>query len=200
MTVRDLKFSQSAENNKDAILKQMRDLFSGRARILEIASGTGQHAVHIASALPNLSWTPSDLSLEVMDLLPRLENANLDNIEVPIALDIAHWPNLRPKFDGVFSANCIHIAPEFLLKSYVEGCAKSLKSGGKMMLYGPFKYAGEYTTPSNAEFNMWLAEMHPGAGIRDFETVCDLAAENGLLFREDRPMPANNQFLVFEKA
>ncbi|MFD0917497.1 DUF938 domain-containing protein [Pseudahrensia aquimaris] len=194
-----LRVSGSAENNKAIILEQLRMHLPASARVLEIASGTGQHAVHFAANMPDVTWQPSDVSLEGMDLLPRLAQAGLPNIAQPILLDIAHWPNLRPKFDAVFSANCLHIVPEDLLAPYVEGCGKSLKAGGKMMLYGPYKYGGAFTTPSNEQFNDFLGETYPGGGIRDFERVRDLARANGMELEADVAMPANNQFLIFAK-
>ena len=135
-----------------------------------------------------------------MGLVERLEQEAPDNVLPPIIVDITHWPTLRPKYDAVFSANCIHIAPETLLEPYVAGAAKSLKPGGLLLLYGPFKYGGEFTTPSNAQFNEWLGANYPGGGIRDFDVVNGLAEQNGLKFVSDTPMPANNQFLVWCKA
>ena len=113
--------------------------------------------------------------------------------------DIDHWPNLRPKYDAVFSANCLHIVGEEKLLPYVNGASGSLKVGGKMLLYGPFKYGGEFTTPSNAEFDRFLRQNHPGSGIRDFEQINMLAEQAGLEFVQDIAMPANNQFLIWQK-
>ncbi len=194
-----LQFSQAAENNKDVILEQLQRVLPKDARVLEVASGTGQHATHFASAMTNLLWQPSDRDLGVMDLSQRLESEAPKNVLPPIVLDIAHWPNLGPKFDAVYSANCIHIAPAELLPAYVEGVARSLKLNGTMLLYGPFRYDGAFTTKSNSDFNDFLESTYPSGGIRDFKTVDALASENGLTFVSDTPMPANNQFLVWRK-
>ena len=192
-------FSRSAEANKDVILQQLQTVLTPSARVLEIASGTGQHALYFAHHLHGVEWQPSDRDLNEYQLADTIQNAGLKALQQPIVLDVLHWPNLRPKFDAVYSANCIHVMPEGNLKPYVEGAAKSLKQDGCLLLYGPFKYGGEFTTESNGDFNQWLREQYEGAGIRDFETVDQLAKDNGLTFESDTPMPANNQFLVWRK-
>lgn len=196
----DLQFSKSADANKGVILEQLRNALQPLARVLEIASGTGQHAVYFASSLPGVTWQPSDVDLDAMDLQRRLDAEAPENVLPLVALNIAHWPTLRPKYDAVFSANCLHIIPNSLVAPYVAGAAKSLKPGGQMLLYGPFKYGGAFTTPSNAQFNGFLENTYSGGGIRDFEAIDGLANENGMTFVSDTPMPANNQFLVWRKA
>lgn len=192
-------FSKSADANKDVILEQLQSVLKPHARVLEIASGTGQHALHFAEHLEHVEWQPTDRDLNTYELAYTVQNAGLKNVAQPIVLDVLHWPNLRPKFDAVYSANCIHVMPPENLKPYVEGAAKSLKQDGVLLLYGPFKYDGKYTTESNENFSNFLAETYPGGGIRDFETVDQLAKDNGLTFESDTPMPANNQFLVWRK-
>ncbi|MEM8750794.1 MAG: DUF938 domain-containing protein [Pseudomonadota bacterium] len=192
-------FSKSADKNKEVIAEQLALVLKPGQRVLEIASGTGQHAVHFSDVLPQITWQPSDVDLDAYGLSDTLSRVTRPNLLAPIVLDVCHWPNLRPKFDAVYSANCIHVMPPANLLPYVEGAARSLRAGGLMMLYGPFKYGGAFTTPSNAQFSNWLAETYPGAGIRDFETVDALARDNGLSFVSDTPMPANNQFLVWRK-
>mgnify|MGYP000698787445 FL=1 len=104
----ELQFSKSADTNKDVILEQLRNVLSPRARVLEIASGTGQHAVHFASGLPGVTWQPSDVDLEAMDLQHRLDAGARENVLPPIALNIAHWPTLRPRYDAVYFAHRRH--------------------------------------------------------------------------------------------
>jgi len=191
-------FSKSADTNKNVILEQLQKVLSPNARVLEIASGTAQHALHFSSQMPNINWQPSDRDLVEYQLAETCKDTGIENLLEPLVLDVTHWPNLRPKYDAVYSANCIHVMPEENLKLYVEGAAKSLKQNGGMLLYGPFKYGGDFTTQSNADFNQWLAERY-GGGIRDFETVDQLAKDNGLSFESDTAMPANNQFLVWRK-
>ncbi len=191
--------SKAAEANKGVILDRLQTVLKPGARVLEIASGSGQHALHFAHHLENVEWQSSDRDLNEYRLIDTIRSADLKNLVAPIVLDILHWPNLRPKFDAVFSANCLHVMPEKNLKPYVEGAAKNLTQDGCLLLYGPFKYDGEFTTESNAEFSKFLTETYEDAGIRDFETVDQLAKDNGLTFESDTPMPANNQFLVWRK-
>jgi cyclopropane fatty-acyl-phospholipid synthase-like methyltransferase len=195
----DLPSSPSASRNRDPILAQLRKVLKPDARVLEIASGTGEHAVYFANAMPSLAWQPTDLDLDAMGLRARLEREGPGNVAEPFALNIAHWPNLRPKFDAVISINCIHIAPEELLSTYVAGAVGSLKRRGMMILYGPFKYGGAVDTKSNEDFDRFLQETYSGGGIRDFEHVDGLAVEQGMVFEKDIAMPANNRFLVWRK-
>jgi len=196
----DLPFSTAADNNKEVIAEQLARHLTSAARVLEIASGTGQHAEFFTTAMPHLVWQPSDVNVDETGLKARVTAARIPTLLEPIVLDIDHWPNMRPAYDVVYSANCIHIIPPRLLPKYVAGAARSLKSGGSMMLYGPFKYGGAFTTESNARFNDWLAERYDGAGIRDFEHIDELARLNGLVFESDEAMPANNQFIIWKKS
>ncbi|MDD9908734.1 MAG: DUF938 domain-containing protein [Ahrensia sp.] len=193
-------FSKAADKNKDAILERLRGRLAPGAEVLEIASGTGQHALHFASSMPDVIWQPSDCDLDVYGLRHRLEIRASANLHMPIILDVARWPSFDRDYDAVYSANCIHVMPLANLAPYVEGAARSLKSGGMMMLYGPFKYDGAFTTQSNAEFDAFLRGSYDGGGIRDFEAVDELAQTSGLALLEDVDMPANNQFIIWQKA
>ena len=192
-------FSKSADRNKKVILEQLRLVLTGGQRVLEIASGTGLHSEYFTNRWPEIVWQPTDQDLETYRLKEHLDGIERDNLCKPFVLDIHHWPNLRPKYDAVFSANCIHIAGLDLLKPYVEGAASSLKPGGLMILYGPFRYSGQFTTESNAQFDEYLKAQNPVSGIRDFEAVDDFARECGMTLQQDVPMPANNQFIVWKK-
>ena len=192
-------FSQAADNNKDVVAAQIAKNLPAPARLLEIASGTGQHADHMTKTIPHVTWQPTDREFESYGLIERLNALERDNLLEPFILDIAHWPNLRPKYDAVYSANCLHVIPDGLVEAYVSGAGKSLRRGGLMLLYGPFRYDGEFTTQSNADFDRWLRERYGSGGIRDFEYIAELASSAGLRFVSDTPMPANNQFLVFRK-
>lgn len=193
------RISKAAEANKGPILQQLQRLLPDGARVLEVASGTGQHAVHFAQSLPGITWQPSDIGFDESDLPARLADAALANIAPPIILDIAHWPSLRPRFDAVFSANCLHIVGERFLERYVAGCAKSLKQQGLILLYGPWRYGGRYTTESNRDFDLFLKETYPGAGICDVDDLQSAAGEHGFRLVEDIAMPANNQLLVLKR-
>lgn len=168
--------------------------------LLEVAGGTGQHAVYFAEAFPHLVWQSSDIPAALPSLEPRITQSDLLNLPEPIALDVdAGWP-AQEKFDAIFSANSLHIMAAESVANFFPGAAACLSSGGTLLVYGPFKYNGEFTTESNAHFDLWLKDRNPVSGIRDFEWVNELASAEGLTFVEDNPMPANNQLLVWKKS
>jgi len=190
-------FSESCERNKEPILAALRETFDRPGEVLEIGSGTGQHAVYFAAALPYLQWQPSDLRANHGGILAWLEQARLPNLLPPLELDVTgDWPG--GSFDYVFSANTLHIMgwPEVI--RFFAGVSKTLKSGGRLAVYGPFNYGGGYTSESNARFDEWLKVRDSRSGIRDFEEVDELAQGAGLHLLMDRAMPANNRILVWE--
>jgi cyclopropane fatty-acyl-phospholipid synthase-like methyltransferase len=192
-------FSPAAENNKTPILHVLKDWLKPGASVLEIGSGSGQHAIHFSQALPNVQWQPSDRP-EVQSLLQsNTQQYGSSNLLAPITLDLAapNWPESR--VDAVYSANVLHIVSADLGETMIKGAAHCLKAGGWLILYGPFRYGGSFTTPSNAEFDDWLRARDPNSGIRDFEWLDELAQAGDLILQEDRSMPANNQCLVFQK-
>ena len=192
-------FSQAAENNKTSILDVLRDWLKPDACVLEIGSGSGQHAIHFSQALPSVRWQPSDRS-EVQSLLQsNTQVYGSSNLLAPITLDLSlpQWPNTQ--IDAVYSANVLHIVSTDLGETMVKGAAQCLQMGGFLILYGPFRYQGSLTMPSNADFDAWLRARDPNSGIRDFEWVDELARAGDLVLQEDRSMPANNQCLVFQK-
>ena len=194
------EFSQAADNNKDAILAVLAEWLPHQTKLLEIGSGSGQHAIHLAATLNHVLWQPSDLA----NVLPRLRSNIADygtaNIATPITLDLAAqtWPT--ETYHCVYSANVMHIVSSELGENLVRGAAKVLTADGLLALYGPFKYEGDFTTPSNANFDEWLKDRNAQSGIRDFEWVDDLAKRSGLRLMADRRMPANNQMLIFKVA
>ena len=198
-------FSRSADNNKDHILEQLRACLKPGAAVLEIASGTGQHGLHFSHAMPEITWQCSDLDLDTFSLANTLAQNIRANLPPPLSLDIGNWPDLPQTYDAIYSANCIHIVGEELLTPYVAGAAASLNPGGLMLLYGPYKYGGEFTTPSNADFDQFLRNTYPGVegggsgGIKDFERLDAMAQARGLQLVRDIAMPANNQFLIWRK-
>ena len=191
-------FSQASENNKAPILAELTRLFSHNSRILEIGSGTGQHAVHFASAMPHLEWQTSDRKINLEGIRLWIEDARLSNIGYPIELDVNQqkWPT---RFDGVFSANTAHIMPWISVVVMITRIGDLLPRGGTFVLYGPFKYKGHYTTESNERFDEWLKSQARHQGIRDFESVVEVASSVGLQLQQDISMPANNQLLVWKK-
>lgn len=199
MTAESLPFSQSCENNKDYILGLLQQEFADRHRVLEIASGTGQHACHFAANMPWLQWQPTELADTLPLLQPRCSRYPGGNLLPPMALDVRDsvWPVAIP--DALFSANSLHIMAFSAVEQLFAGLGR--QAGGDVLLavYGPFNYGGQYTSASNASFDQWLARQNPDSAIRDFEEVNRLAASAGFALRSDHPMPANNRLLVWHK-
>ncbi len=191
-------FSESCERNREPILAILREVFSQPARILEIGSGTGQHAVHFGKAMPHVIWQTSDLASNHPGIRAWIEDAALSNVLAPIELDVdGPWP--EQTFDGVFTANTLHIVSWGLAQKLVAGVARLLDKRGLLAVYGPFNYGGQFTSDSNARFDEWLKNRDPLSGIRDFEAAVKCAEINGLHLQADHAMPANNRLLVFMK-
>lgn len=195
-----LPFSPAADNNKDPILRILCHAFSDVNHVLEIGSGTGQHAAFLGQHLPHLTWQPSDLPVHLDAIRARLATDGADNVRDPVAIDVAEtkWP--VGSVDGIFSANVIHIIGWPLVVSMFDGIGSVLKMGGTLCFYGPFKYGGQYTSDSNEQFDGWLKDRDSRSGIRDFEAVNELALANGLALAQDHAMPANNQLIVWRSA
>ncbi len=193
-------YSQACENNKAFILRVIENFFNPGEQILEIGSNTGQHVIFFAEQLNQTWWLPSDTEESMDTLLAGLEDVQLTNLGEPLVLNVqqAMWP--VTSIDGIFSANCLHIMSFEAVQNFFSGAGKALKAGGKLCIYGPFKYDGEYTSLSNAKFDEWLKQRDSNSGIRDFEAVNLLARHAGLELIEDNLLPANNQLLVWEKS
>jgi cyclopropane fatty-acyl-phospholipid synthase-like methyltransferase len=191
-------FSQACENNKRFILDKIRTEFAPGSLVLEIGSLTAQHVLYFAESLPDLNWQPSDTPTNLATVQAGLAGSALPNIAPPLPLDVADVPWPIGKVDGIFTANTLHIMSPAHVEIFFHGVKRVLKAGGKLCVYGPFKYDGEFTTPSNARFDVWLKERDPLSGVRDFEQVDGWAQAAGLQLRADHPMPANNQLLVWE--
>lgn len=199
-------FAPACERNRDAILAVLREHFGACTHVLEIGCGTGQHAVHFAAAMPWLLWQCSDVADNLPGIRLWLDEAGLANTPAPIALDVrGDWPvhagdgapfDAAP-FDGVFSANTLHIMGWPEVEAFFAGAARVLASGGVLAVYGPFNYGGTYTSDSNREFDAWLKTRDPRSGIRDFEAVDTLAQGAGMTLVADIAMPANNRTLVW---
>ena len=194
-----LPFSQACENNKPFILEVLRELFADRQAVLEIASGTGQHACHFAANMPWLQWQPTELADNLPLLQPRCARYEGDNLAAPVALDVRDrpWPVTVP--DALFSANSLHIMPFSAVQSLFAALGEHAGHDVVLAVYGPFNYGGRYTSESNARFDQWLAQQHPDSAIRDFEAVDGLAAAAGFALQGDYPMPANNRLLAWRK-
>ncbi len=194
-----LPFSAACERNKAPILAVLRAALGGCRTVLEIGSGTGQHAVHFAASLEQLRWQPTELAEYLAPLQARLAAEAPANCAAPLALDVrsTRWPVDRT--DAIFSANTLHIMSWAAVADLFAGVGRILAPHGRLCIYGPFRYAGEYTAPSNAAFDQSLRQRDPASGIRDFEAVATLASEQGLELLADHPMPANNQLLIWSR-
>ena len=192
-------FAPACERNRDPILAVLRTHFADRRRVLEVGSGTGQHAVHFAAALPWLAWQCSDVDANLPGIRLWIDDAALPNTPPPLALDVTGtWPAQR--FDAVFSANTLHIIGWPEVEAFFAGVDRVLDDDGVLVVYGPFNYEGDYTSASNREFDVWLKARDPRSGLRDFEAIDALARGIGLHLVEDVPMPANNRCLVWVRA
>jgi cyclopropane fatty-acyl-phospholipid synthase-like methyltransferase len=189
----------AAERNKNPILEVIRDEFQDCKSILEIGSGTGQHAVFFASQMPWLSWQTSDLSENHDGINARLKDANLDNVIVPLALDVKEPLPTNEKFDAVYSANTAHIMGIAEVECMFGIVGQCLVDGGKFCLYGPFNQNGNFTSDSNQAFDANLKLQNPAMGIRDLEVLDGFADANGLHRTNLYAMPANNMIAVWIK-
>ena len=189
----------ACERNREPILSVIKPLFSNCRAVLEIGSGTGQHAVYFAEHMPHLVWYPSDCEEYHRGIAMWVEDTSLDNIRMPLELDVSqeHWPEVE--VDAVFTANTLHIMGWEYVKDFFYGVGKLLLKGGLLTVYGPVNYNNEYTSSSNAQFDTWLKNRDPLSGIRNFEDLDELARQAGLEFKEDFAMPANNRMLCWAK-
>ena len=192
-------FAPSCERNQGPILEVLLRHFADTRRVLEIGSGTGQHAVHFAAAMPWLSWQAGDRADNLPGIALWRDDAGLPNTPPAIELDVdGPWPDAT--FDAVFTANSLHIMGWAQVQAFFAGIAAVLEDGGLLVVYGPFNYGGEFTSDSNRAFEQWLKDRNPASGIRDFEAVDALACGIGLLRVEDNAMPANNRCLVWRRS
>ncbi|MDX1756407.1 MAG: DUF938 domain-containing protein [Marinobacter sp.] len=195
----DKPFSQACENNKRPILAQLQRLLPEQGLVLEIGTGTGQHAVFFAEALPSLTWQPSDQPGAEDYCQPWLAAAKRDNIRPPLPLDVSApvWPLTTA--DAVYSANTAHIMSWPEVQAMFRGIARLLPRGAVFCLYGPFNYHGEYTSDSNRAFDHYLKNQKPSMGLRDIDDLATLADDVGMELEEDIGMPANNRLLVWRR-
>jgi cyclopropane fatty-acyl-phospholipid synthase-like methyltransferase len=191
--------SPASDRNRDPILAVLRRHFSAAHTVLEIGSGTGQHAVHFARALPASIWQCSDRAPYLPGIRQWLDEAQLPNTPPPLELDVAVGPWPGAKFDAVFSANTLHIMGWEEVEAFFGGLEAVLAEPAMLAVYGPFNYNGRFTSDSNREFDASLRARDPRMGIRDFEAVDRLAAPIGLRLVEDAAMPANNRCLVWRR-
>lgn len=192
-------FASSSEENKAVILQTIQSLLSDKNSVLEIASGTGQHAVYFAKNLPHLQWQTSDLIESHVGIQQWLAEAKLENVLPPIALNVStdSWP--KQTYDAVFSANSFHIMNQQNVEDLFSQISSILNPTGLVIIYGPFNYNGAFTSESNQRFDLWLKGNNPESGIKDFEWCNQLASRAGLQLIHDFEMPQNNRILCWQK-
>ncbi|MFN3899190.1 MAG: DUF938 domain-containing protein [Alishewanella aestuarii] len=195
----DLPYSQACENNKSPILSVLNQAFANCQQVLEIGSGTGQHAVYFASQLAHLSWQSSDQHCNLPALAERIRRAALANLPLPLALDISDDSAPAQRFDGIFTANTLHIISWPLVKRLFRRLDEFAAQEATLCIYGPFNYQGEFTSASNQAFDASLKSRDPAMGIRHCEDILQLAAAQGFLLQQDIAMPANNRLLWFKR-
>ena len=192
-------YSEACDRNKTPILKVIRSLLENRKEVLEIGSGTGQHAVYFAQQMPHLVWYTSDRAMNHAAINDWIESAALANVRPPQLLDVAMevWPSMT--VDVIFSANTAHIMSMQEVIELFAGVGRLLLSDGLFLLYGPFNYGNQYSSDSNRLFDQRLKMADPLSGIRDFEVLDQLATQAGMVLLEDYDMPANNRLLCWQK-
>jgi len=198
--------SEACERNKEPIRKILAQAFAHSKKVLEIGSGTGQHAVHFAAHFPHLVWQPSDTGEYLTGLRERIAHersleraASGENLLPPLELDVRRLPWQVEPVDALFTANTLHIMSWPAVRDFFRGLGAILTAPAVLCIYGPFRYEGRYTSPSNAEFDRFLRARDADSGIRNFEDVNTLASEQGLSLSADHAMPANNQLLIWQK-
>jgi SAM-dependent methyltransferase len=194
-----LPMSEACERNKEPILGVLRETFARSIQVLEIGSGTGQHAVHFARHLTHLAWHATEQLAYLPDLAARIETEGTRNLRAPTVLDVRQsvWP-LRA-VDAVFTANTLHIMSWPGVQALFHGVGNVLTPAGVLCIYGPFRYEGRYTSDSNREFDAMLRGRDPDSGLRDVRALVELAAPLGLTLVNDHDLPAFNRLLVFLK-
>jgi SAM-dependent methyltransferase len=191
-------YASACDRNRDPILAVLRERFADRRRVLEIGSGTGQHAVYFAAALPHLVWQTSEVAEQLPGLRLWLDEAALPNTPAPLAFDVNGAPP-QGEFDAVFSANTLHIMSWADVQRLFALLPRVMSADALLTVYGPFNYQGRFTSQSNAAFDASLRSSDARRGIRDFEAVDALARLSGLALLEDGAMPANNRCITWQR-
>lgn len=201
-----LPFSPACLRNQEPILTQLRRWLPAGARVLEVGSGSGQHAIHMARHLPGVRWQPSERQEALAGLAARIRLEGGEGlapgarVAPPLVLDVTtgpHWP--AGPFEAVFTANTLHIMPAAAVPHLLAGAARVLAPDGLLVIYGPFRYGERHTAASNEAFDAHLRQLDPAMGVRDAEAIEREAGGLGLSLQDDEPMPANNRLLVFRK-
>ena len=191
--------SEASDRNKQPILEVLQRELAGCATVLEVGSGGGQHAVYFASKLPQLIWQPSEVASLVPGLAARVRLEGTPNLRAPLTLDVRARPWPVAPVAAVFSANTLHIMGWDGVENFFRGVGEVLAPAGVLCVYGPFNYAGRFTSDSNAKFDAFLRARDAHSGLRDFEALDALARAQQLVPAADHEMPANNRTLVWRR-
>jgi len=189
---------KSSEQNKAIIYATIEPYLTDGIEILEVGSGSGEHAIHCASMKPKITWQTSELAESLPALKARIADSQLLNLAIPVELDVVSG-GIGIACNLMFSANTFHIMSETQVEKCLLRCAECLKDNGYLIVYGPFNYHGTFTSISNEQFDGWLKSRDPRSGIKHFEWVNGLAAQSGLQLVSDIAMPANNRTLIWRK-
>ena len=190
-------YAESCERNQRPILEVLTQEFSDIRTVLEVGSGTGQHAIFFGARLPHLVWQTSDLAHAHAGILTWLAEAKLDNVRPPLAIDVNDDDWGIDSVEAIYTANTMHILSWKSISRMFAGFGKILAPSARVALYGPFRFDGQYTSESNAAFDRHLRSRDPLGGIRDFESLDELAQRQGLRLRHNYSLPSNNQILVW---
>ena len=194
------QFAPACERNRSYILEVLKEWLPQNGKLLEVGSGTGQHAAWFAPEFPGLLWQSTDTKENLPSIRAWCSEAAVPNLGEPFTLDLFfhEWPSQQ--YDAIVCINTIHIVAWPLVQNLFAGAGRSLKTGGIFYAYGPYRYRNRPLEPSNENFDQWLKQRDPVSGIRELETVNELAASHGLEFVEDRAMPANNRSICWRKS
>jgi len=195
MNIQHKPYSESCDQNREPILAVIGPILRDKTSLLEIGSGTGQHAVYFAGQLPQIRWQTSDRAESLTGICMWLGDSNPGNVLDPIELDVcqSQWP--RQSYEAIFTANTLHIMRDDEMRCFFTGLARVVGPGADILIYGPFNYQGQYTSDSNRQFDQWLKSRDRRSGIKNFEDVCALAEGVGISLVHDYAMPANNRLL-----
>lgn len=193
-------YSAACDRNKDPILEVLKEVITkDDRRLLEIGSGTGQHAVYFAPHFPQLEWYPTDVAANLKGMSTWFDEYKIPNIQKPTRMEVGKDELPKLKFDVIFTANTFHIMHWKECKSLIKMFGGRLREGSRVVIYGPFKYNGEFTSPSNEAFDQQLKSKDPASGIRAFEDVNNAMVKNGFELEMDVDMPVNNRTLVYRR-
>lgn len=193
-------YSAACERNRGPILEILKQFITREdKRLLEVGSGTGQHAVYFAREFPWMEWYPTDVQANLAGMKLWFDEAKLSNIQKPQRMEVGKDELPKLKFEIIYTANTFHIMHWKECKSLIKMFGGRLREGSRVFIYGPFKYKGEFTSPSNAEFDQSLKERDPASGIRSFEDVNNAMVKNGFELTLDADMPANNRMLIYTR-